>query len=340
MIRNADEILDGEGNTMKTQYKPKVSIVIPAYNASNYLKEAIESALGQTYPNVEVIVINDGSCDNGATAKVAKEYEGRICYLEKENGGSSSALNMGICNMSGEWFSWLSHDDLYKPDKVEKQIAYLNKLDIPPNDCPKHIFFSAADFIDANGKILRRSDSKKSQSIAIAIEKMESNEYMVAQPTQYSFHGCSCLIHRKAFETVGMFNEELRLLNDVDLWYRLYTSDFKVHYIPEALVLGRVHSKQISRSIGYSYHNPEQDMFWERSFRWLMENHADNLKLMYLFGKNAYKKTRDVDGDRAFEMLYQRYPEYRLILSVKKKFYQLNAAIRNMGKCLILTIKA
>ena len=111
-------------------YRPKISIVIPAYNASNYLAEAIDSALAQTYPNVEIIVVNDGSDDNGSTEQIALSYGDKIRYFSKENGGSSSALNMGIANMTGEWFSWLSHDDLYLPNKLERQIKYLNSLHI------------------------------------------------------------------------------------------------------------------------------------------------------------------------------------------------------------------
>ncbi|HBY71535.1 MAG TPA: glycosyltransferase, partial [Lachnospiraceae bacterium] len=80
-------------------YYPKVSIIIPAYNASNYLEESINSALEQTYQNIEVIVINDGSDDNGKTSEIARKYLSRIKYFEKENGGSSSALNFGIRKM-------------------------------------------------------------------------------------------------------------------------------------------------------------------------------------------------------------------------------------------------
>lgn len=101
---------------------PLVSIVIPVYNGSNYLAQAIDSALGQTYPNCEVLVVNDGSDDGGATAELALSYEEKIRYFEKENGGVATALNLGIRQMRGEYFAWLSHDDLYKPEKIELQV--------------------------------------------------------------------------------------------------------------------------------------------------------------------------------------------------------------------------
>jgi glycosyltransferase involved in cell wall biosynthesis len=78
---------------------PKVSIVIPVYNGSNYLKEAIDSALGQTSKDVEIIVVNDGSNDGGQTEAIAKSYGDKIRYFYKENGGVASALNLGIKNM-------------------------------------------------------------------------------------------------------------------------------------------------------------------------------------------------------------------------------------------------
>src|SRR5262245_7173783 len=102
---------------------PLVSIVIPVYNGSPYLREAINSALAQTYPNLEVIVVNDGSTDDGETARIACSYGKRIRYFAQDNGGVASALNRGLEKMQGEFFSWLSHDDMYTPDKIEKQVA-------------------------------------------------------------------------------------------------------------------------------------------------------------------------------------------------------------------------
>lgn len=315
-------------------YLPKISIVIPAYNASNYLAEAIDSALEQTYPNVEIIVVNDGSRDDGATRAVALSYGDKIRYFDKENGGSSSALNVGIHNMTGEWFSWLSHDDLYIPEKLEKQIEYINALGVDCSELPKHIFFSASDLIDANGKTIRPSDPAQARSVQEKIAAFPHNGYLIAEPTEYLFHGCSCLVHRDAFANVGTFDERLRLLNDVDLWYRLQAAGYQVHYLPNSLVKGRVHAKQVSRIIGYSYHNPEQDMFWNRSLDFLLEHYPDEENLLFLFGRNAYLKTRDAEGDRAFAHI----GSHRLKKMVVKAVCKSRAFSRNCAKKLYLRL--
>ena len=325
--------------TKQNTYLPKVSIVIPVYNGSNYLAEAIDSALAQTYPNLEIVVVNDGSKDDGATAAVAAKYGNKIRYIEKENGGSSSALNMGIANMTGEWFSWLSHDDLYFPQKVARQIAYLNELQLPTEELSRQVLFSACNLIDGQGRIIHHADKKRMKEMSANLKTMVGNGYLIAEPTKYTFHGCSCLVHRSVFEKIGGFDEGLRLLNDWDLWFRVYTAGYRIHYLPEALVQGRVHAKQVSVSIGYSYHNPEQDMFWKRSLDWLMEHHPSESGLYFLFGRNAYLKTRNVDGDRAFAHLVAIQPSQRFKVHFLKIVYKSRAAMRGFAKKVYLKLK-
>ena len=110
-------------------HSKKVSIIIPVYNGSNFLRDAIDSALAQTYESTEVIVVNDGSNDNGATARIARSYGKKIKYYEKPNGGVATALNYGIEKMTGDYFSWLSHDDMYEKKKIEEQIRFLSEYD-------------------------------------------------------------------------------------------------------------------------------------------------------------------------------------------------------------------
>ena len=320
-------------------YIPKISIVIPAYNASNYLAEAIESALAQTYSNVEILVINDGSNDDGATERIALSYGDKIRYFSKENGGSSSALNMGIANMTGDWFSWLSHDDLYVPEKLERQIAYLRNLRLTEEELSGHVLFSASDMIDGRGKYIRKADGRESARIAQQLNEAEDNRLLIAEPTRYAFHGCSCLVHRLVFEAVGTFNESLWMLNDWDLWFRIYAAGYRIHFLPEPLVKGRIHVQQVSKCIGYSYHNPEQDMFWKRSLDLLLGEYPNERKLIFRFGRNAYLKTRNVDGDRAFGHLMSVQPSQKLWLSITKKVYQCRACVHEFGKKVYLRLK-
>lgn len=326
---------------MNPAYEPLVSIVIPAYNASNFLAEAIDSALAQTYPHIEIIVVNDGSRDDGATRQVALSYGDKIRYFEKENGGSSSALNRGIAEMKGEWFSWLSHDDLYMPGKVETQIHYIREHfnELTSEGLDRYVFFSGSDIIDGEGKLIRSCDTAEEARTAALVNALPNNAPLIAEPTRFLFHGCSCLVHRKAFADVGVFDESLRLLNDLDIWFRLYAAEYRVRFIPEALVRGRVHGAQVSKSIGYSYHNPEQDMFWGRSLEWLLERYPNEKELFLLFGRNAYLKTRKADGDRAFAHVAASFPREKGRLACLRLVYRLRAAVWSLAKKVYLRIK-
>lgn len=321
---------------IREMYTPKISIVIPAYNASNYLAEAIDSALAQTYSNVEILVVNDGSKDNGATERIALSYGDKIRYFSKENGGSSSALNIGIANMTGEWFSWLSHDDLYVPEKLEKQVMYMNGLGADMSEISGHIFFSATDLVDGVGKIIRTSNHKRDVTIAQRLCSVPHNGYLLAEPTVHNFYGCSCLVHKSALVAVGGFDEELRLINDMDLWHRLYHAGYRVHYLPESLVRCRIHPAQLSKSIGYSYHNPEQDMFWNRSLDWLMDRYPEEEQLFFLYGRNAYLKTRNTEGDRAFAHINSAKMKKRMLRLV----YMCRASAKDLAKKVYLKHKA
>ena len=321
------------------KYEPKVSIIIPAYNASNFLREAVDCALNQTYKNIEIIVVNDGSRDNGETEKIALSYDDKIRYLKKENGGSSSALNYGIKNMSGEWFSWLSHDDLYLPNKIYKQIELLNNLDIAHEEFANQVVITGAEFIDKNGKVIK-SQSKKQliKNLKYVNNVRGCNEYLVARICEFNFHGCSYLVNKSAFDKVGLFDETLRLVNDVDFWLRLYKSDCIVHYIPEVLVQGRVHSKQISKSIGFSYHNPEQDKFWAECFDFILSKSNNSVVALKIFAKVAYSKTRFIEGDAAFNKINEIANGKVFVVEIKKFLLKAKARCVSFAKKIYLKV--
>lgn len=223
-----------------------VSIIIPVYNGSNYMKEAIDSALAQTYKNIEIIVINDGSNDGGKTDAIAKKYGDKIRYYKKENGGVSTALNYGIEKMEGKYFSWLSHDDLYLPNKIEEEINYLKR-----NKIKKGIIFSDYYLIDKKGKIL-------SKCIKPHNEIVEKPEYALYRG---HINGNSLLIPKEAFEECGVFDTKLRCAQDYLLWYEMMKK-YKFYHIPKMLVCSRVHQQQVTET------NPlvdkEGNWFWTK----------------------------------------------------------------------------
>jgi hypothetical protein len=209
-------------------FNPKVSIIIPVYNGSDYLKEAIESAITQTYKNIEVLVINDGSTDNGETEKIAMTYGDKIKYYKKTNGGVASALNFGIEKMQGEYFSWLSHDDIYYPEKIETQINFLDTRKI------KEIFlFSDFEFIDKDSNHLSFYQVKEiySRNSGLAILFNQIN-------------GCTTLIHKNILQKISNFPESFKTTQDYHAWVEIFKNRFLMVHTPKVLIKSRLHENQ------------------------------------------------------------------------------------------------
>lgn len=213
---------------------PKVSLIIPVYNGSNYLRYAIDSALAQTYKNLEVIIVNDGSNDKGKTDKIAKSYGDRVVYIHKENGGVSTALNLALEKMTGEYFSWLSHDDTYEPHKIETEINYLSEHGLLDE---KAIIYSDYYLMDVKGRIL-------SKAIKNHEELVEKPEYSLLKG---NVNGLSLLIPKSAFEEHGNFDTTLKATQDYELWRKM-ARNYKFIHIPELLVSTRFHAKQVTNT--------------------------------------------------------------------------------------------
>jgi glycosyltransferase involved in cell wall biosynthesis len=229
---------------------PLVSIVIPVYNGSNYLSEAIDSALVQTYENIEILVVNDGSDDQGATERIALSYGDKIRYFFKENGGVASALNYGIEQMRGEYFSWLSHDDLYNDNKVSYEIGIITSLE------DKTTFL-------AGGYTVVNKTGKRMYDVNLF------NQYSHEELSRPLFavfrggiNGCATLIHKSHFERVGVFNCSLPTTQDYDLWFRMLRGQ-KIYYYNACNVKSRTHEDQESRK-AVNIHIQECNRLWIR----------------------------------------------------------------------------
>lgn len=221
-------------NKEKSSADPLVSIIIPVYNGSNYMKDAINSALAQTYKNIEIIVVNDGSNDRGKTDRIAKSYGKKIRYFRKENGGVSSALNLGISKMKGEYFSWLSHDDMYFPEKVETEINYLREHRLLGK---KVIPYSDYLLVNAKGKNI--SEVKIIHEVA---EKKP--EYALMRGL---INGNSMLIPKSAWDEYGGLDTSLKATQDYEKWFDMNKTYAFVH-VPGVLIKSRYHSKQVTNT--------------------------------------------------------------------------------------------
>lgn len=125
----------------------KVSIIIPVYNSEQFLKESIESVLNQTYTDIEIIVVNDGSTDT--SLEILKQYEDKILIINQKNMGLAKAVNVGIKKISGHWLKWLSPDDVLYPNAIEILVDNAKKL--PENT----LVYSDWEMIDKIGNKIR-----------------------------------------------------------------------------------------------------------------------------------------------------------------------------------------
>jgi len=223
-----------------------VSIIIPVYNAEKYLRECIESTLEQTYQKIEVIAINDGSKDN--SLKILEEFSDKIKVISKPNGGTASALNVGIKNMQGEWFKWLSADDVLYPNAIEELILEAKKL-----ENKKNILYSNYDIINSEGDIIK-------QFIEPDYNELSSFDFNAILLDRYIGNGTTSLIHKSALDEYGMFNETIGFAEDYELWLRFcLIHGCRLHLVPKILAKYRVHETQLTQSkIGESLDKAEK----------------------------------------------------------------------------------
>ena len=214
----------------------KVSIVIPIYNAEKYLQECIESCLKQTYQNIEIIGVDDGSTDN--SGKILEKYSGQIKIIKKENGGTPSALNAGIKLMNGEWFKWLSADDVLYENAVE---VLVKEIKSQGERAKSFIFYSSYDIIDENSAIVGEFIEPNYNNLSI----LQRNTILL---DHYIGNGSTSLIHRSILDRYGVFDESIGFKEDYEFWLRCcIINDCNLFLIPQKLVKYRIHSTQLTK---------------------------------------------------------------------------------------------
>jgi len=279
------------------KFHPLVSIVIPVYNGSNYLQCAIDSALGQDYDNIEIIVVNDGSTDN--TEEIIKSYGNKLKFFSKENGGVATALNMAIRNSGGEYISWLSHDDYYLPNKISRQIEELGNIQNREMIIPY-----------CNARFNNLIDNTESYCVSNKKKIILSKYDSIKSIFLWHIHGCALLIPKNAFYRVSFFHTELKTTQDFDLFFRLVDAGYLFFYIPEILLIIRWHIQQKGRN-RTKKEIIEEEHLWKFAKR-LFSNEI----------RNAPREEKKIFNmhDKKFRTVIARFMPYKLKILIKKYF--------------------
>ncbi|MFH0810738.1 MAG: glycosyltransferase family A protein [Pseudomonadota bacterium] len=196
---------------------PLVSIIIPTYNRASALKRAIAGVMDQTYPFWELLVVDDGSTDD--TRTVLKQFSQVVRYFYQDNAGAAAARNLGIRNSRGEYIAFLDSDDWWLPEKLGKQVQYLQAQE----DNVAMIGCGAYWYNVASG-----------ENISFHATKEITYDNLVDCDT-WPAGTSGVLIRRSCFEIVGLFDEALRRAQDWDMWLRI-GQRFHIRCVVEPLV--------------------------------------------------------------------------------------------------------
>lgn len=287
---------------------PLVSIVIPVYNGDNYIREAIDCALAQTYKNIEIVVVNDGSTDDGATEAACLSYGDKIKYYKKNNGGCASAINYGIRVANGEFISWLSHDDLYYGNKIERQIKMYKQYNL---DKQNTVISNRGDLIDSNGnKIIHPNYGKNGFLTA-----NEAFDYLLFIKC---FNGCGLLIPKAVFDKGLYFNESMRFVLDWNLWLKFAIYGVEFYLDKEIIVSNRQHSAQVTNKQKI-LHQTETDATIAEIFEILKTKSTHLMTSLYKFAyvndKTMVKEIKAYINQQGIKVNYGSY----VVAKIKNK---------------------
>jgi glycosyltransferase involved in cell wall biosynthesis len=209
---------------------PLVSIIIPTYNRSSSLIEAIDSVFKQTFRDFELIIVDDGSTDG--TAEVLEKMGDRLIYQYQANQGVSAARNHGLRMARGRWIAFLDSDDLWLPKKLETQVGFFS-------DHPEAVICQTEEIWMRNGRRVNPHKKHRKYSGDIFVPSLD---LCLVSPS-------AVMIKREIFDLVGCFDETLPACEDYDLWLRI-SAEWPVYLIDQPLIMKRGgHPDQLSRTV-------------------------------------------------------------------------------------------
>jgi glycosyltransferase involved in cell wall biosynthesis len=216
---------------------PSVSVIIPTYNKAAYLANAIESAIAQTFRDIEIIIIDDGSTDH--TQEVLARFGDKIQVIHQSNQGASAARNAGLRKSQGNCIAFLDSDDQWLPDKLARQMPLFDL------DSQVGVVFSDTYYVYGERIQPKTSFQLYPPSSGFIFKCLYGKNFIPMLTT---------VVKRECFNQIGFFDENLRACEDYDLWLRI-SKFWKFIYATEPLALYRVTEGQISSQIERNWVN-------------------------------------------------------------------------------------
>jgi glycosyltransferase involved in cell wall biosynthesis len=210
---------------------PAVSVIIPTYNSAAFLRETVESVLGQTYSDFEIIVVDDGSTDE--TERVMRSFGARVSYVKQENKGVSAARNHGIKLARARYVAFLDSDDLWVPQKLAEQIPLLDE------DPEIGLVYSDWAVVSERGVAEPSFHSSRPAASGHVFNELVETGFILTSGT---------VVRRSCFDDVGDFDESLSIAQDYDLWLRICYR-WKVAVVNKALVTKRSWDGSLSSNL-------------------------------------------------------------------------------------------
>lgn len=235
---------------------PKVSVIIPAYNAERYICEAIESVFAQTYQDLEIIIVDDGSKDD--IKQILSQYGNKIRYIYQNNSGVSAARNRGIREARGEYIAFLDADDIWLSNKLMWQVS------IAEENPEIALISTDAEFFNENGLLSpsqKPSDSTQFEngSLRYNAAMANINDGTILKGDFYkdlllgNLIGLSTVLVRKeCLSNVGFFNEALSICEDYELWIRI-AREHSLLYLNRVTLRYRIRDDSASGELNLRY---------------------------------------------------------------------------------------
>ncbi len=223
--------LDADSTTTGSHRTPRVSVVIPTYNSAAFVREAIQSVLGQTYSDLEIIVIDDGSTDD--TERVVRSFGDRVFYVRQENNGAGAARNQGIKKSQGSYVAFLDSDDLWLPGKLEEQIPLLDR------DPELGLVYSDWAVVPEQGEAQPSYLQNLPAASGYVFDRLVQCGFILTSGT---------VVRRSCLDDVGYFDEALSIAQDYDLWLRICYR-WKVALVNKPLAIKRNRDGNLSSNL-------------------------------------------------------------------------------------------